>query len=492
MAIMFLSTIGGRDLLLEGREIKPPRIEGKRILDDLETLAPKLSLPMLEAAIDYILRREEAIDRIVLIATDQPKTELPRHRDNDTLFFAEIIKKLLVKKLLVKNRKVKDIRVFLIKQNPSNVDDMFDFFKQALKRNKAFQMKNMRKCYALTTGGVPGANTALLMQSIEYYREKCYPLYVSEKTGHVIPLQIGNQMLTSFRNEAISRALDRYDYSAVAALLADQSNERERFCWRLAEYAKHRLYFDFDTALSITENTMGEVPAGERSFCEYLQQDLDGLKNKERSALVRELFLNLRIKFIREEFVDFLGRVFRLQEDVLRYIVEKQFGFSTEMDKKSRYAEFVNGVKKNTALTKYLEESRFSGKPLKYDEPTIPCLTQMVKFLVEVNDNGNGKPLITDEGQIQSYRQIIEIFEKVNGLSGLRNKSIIAHGYDGVSRAILQEKYGEGDIITDLRRVVGLIGVDLKEDPFERINDRVKRTMDLKCPPSTSQSRGRS
>lgn len=485
MAIMFLSTIGGRDLLLEGKEIKPPRIEGERILNEFQTLAPKLSLPMLEVAIDFILRREQAIDRMVLIATDQPETELPKHRDNDTLFFAEVIKRLL-------HKKVRDIRIVLIKQNPSNVDDMFDFFKQTLGRNKAFRMENMRKCYTLTTGGVPGANTALLMQAIENYRENCYPLYVSEKTGHVVPLQIGNQMLTGFRNEVISKALDRYDYSAVAALLAHQTDHRERFCWRLAEYAKHRLYFDFDTALSITENTIGEASAPERSFCEDLQLDLDGLRNKERPALVRELFFNLRIKFVREEFVDFLGRVFRFQEDVLRYIVEKEFGFSTEMDKKRGYAEFVNGVKKNAALTKYLEESRFSGKPLKYDEPTIPCLTQMLKFLVEMNDNGNGEDLITDKSRVENYRQVIEIFDRVNELSGLRNKSIIAHGYDGVSRTILQEKYGEGDIITDLRRVAELIGVDLKEDPFERINDRIKRAMDLKCPPSTSQSKERS
>jgi len=470
MAILFLSTVGGRDLLLEGKEIKPPRIEGERILKEFKTLAPKLSMPMLEVAVDYILRRDKAIDRMVLIATDQPETELPKHRDNDTLFFAEIIKRLLAKK-------IKDIRVVLIKQNPSNVDDMLDFFKQVLKRGKALQMENMQKCYTLTTGGVPGASMALLMQSIEYYREKCYPLYVSEKTGHVIPLRIGSQMLTSFRNETISKALDRYDYSAVAAMLADQADEQERFCWRLAEYAKHRLYFDFDTALSITENTIGEVSARERSFCEYLQRDLDGLREKERWALIRELFLNLRIKFVREEFVDFLGRVFRFQEDVLRYIVERELGFSTEMDKKSRYDEFINGIKRNKVLVKYLEESRFSGKPLKYDEPTIPCLTQMVRFLIEVNDNGNGKPLITDDSRIQRYRQIIDIFERVNELSGLRNKSIIAHGYDGVSQAILQERYGEGNIIADLRKVVELIGVDLKEDPFERINDRIKRAI---------------
>lgn len=475
MSVMFLTTIGGRDLLLDGKEIKPARIKGQQILTDFDNLAIKPTTPILEVAIDFILRHSSTIDRIVLIATDQPETELPRYRDNDTIAFAEIIRRLLIKR-----KRIKDFRIVYIRQNPSNVDDMFDFFKEILSRNKAFKIDALERCYTLTTGGVPGANTALLMQSIEHYREKSFPLYVSEKTGHIVPLRIGNQMLRSFRDETISKSLARYDYSAIVTLLSGQGDSGERFCYDLADYAKHRLYFDTDRALGIIEDTLGRASGQDRQLCESLLKDLDPLRNGEKLALVRELFYNLRVKLIREEYVDFLGRVFRFQEDVLRYIVEKEYKVTTNLDKKEhRYVEFITEIERNDSLKNYLVGTRYQGKPLNYEEPTIPCLTSMIRFLTDINDDGRGNRMVDDESQIEDYRKILEIFKKASNLSQLRNKSIIAHGYNGVSKEIMKKEYGGGDITADLREVAMLIGIDDDDSPFDLVNRQIKEMLHL-------------
>ncbi len=54
---------------------------------------------------------------------------------------------------------------------------------------------------------------------------------------------------------------------------------------------------------------------------------------------------------------------------------------------------------------------------------------------------------------------------RLSPLSGLRNASIVGHGFRGVSREAIVEAYG-GEPLDDLRALVETTGIDPADDPF--------------------------
>lgn len=471
MSILFICTIGGRDIRLNGDIVVPARTKGEKILSNFDQVKAQLEFPMITLAMEYILRHSQMINRVVLVATDQPKNSTPKEFwMNDTLYFAQIIQKFLQEKYINKG-KIKEISFFYIEQNPSLVDEMFDLFGRELKNNKIFKIKDLKDCYTLTTGGIPGANNALLFQAIQNYKAKCSSLYISEATGRVIPLNIGRQLLTKYRYDLVKTHLENWNYSAAASLLTE-----ETLCHQITQYATHRLYFDFERALFWTEEAMKENPEC-RDFCESLREDLviltqpreqgaSKLSLDKRKALIRELYLNLEIKYKCKEYIDFLGRIFRFQEDVLRYIFEKETKHSTDLDEDTRiYLEFTKYIEENQKLRDFLNKQTYGGKPLEYSRPNMPTLMAILNFYILGRRSKN-------------YPRIYEIFQKVNKLSSLRNKTAIAHGYESVSREKIREIYG-GEILKDLEEVTMLIGLNVSENPYQGINRFIKEKLKI-------------
>ena len=72
------------------------------------------------------------------------------------------------------------------------------------------------------------------------------------------------------------------------------------------------------------------------------------------------------------------------------------------------------------------------------------------------------------------YQQLHNILQKLDILIGLRNKSIIGHGFEGVSKEIIKKKY-KGEVIEDLNRLIEIVfkisDIEVSENPFHKIND---------------------
>jgi hypothetical protein len=64
--------------------------------------------------------------------------------------------------------------------------------------------------------------------------------------------------------------------------------------------------------------------------------------------------------------------------------------------------------------------------------------------------------------------------DRITALSQLRNQSIIAHGFAGVSRERLAEVCGGNPdaLIDDLKEIVRLLGLNSDGSPFDRISQR--------------------
>lgn len=344
--------------------------------------------------------------------------------------------------------------------------------KVRLKRNKAFQTgEPVDVCYLEQTGGIPATNMALLYQCINYFKEKCHPVYISERLGFAVPLNIANKLLLDKKKNLLSHLVKTYNYASMAVHL-DELKADEKFILRLSSYAQHRLYFDTLTARTVAKKGIRAFDAAhDKTLFQDLVLELIQIEGGDYKSLISELFHNMRIKYIRQEFVDFLGRLYRFQEAVPRCLIEREFGISTDVDPKTgKQTELDRLLENDNELRAFVASQKMSrGGTIDPKRIGTPRMIALLDFLIEKKGRENLRP-------------ISEFFKKTGDLMNIRNKSIIAHGYSGVSEEIITAHY-DGDVLEDLETVVTIIleksGLEIEAEPFEKINavllERVKR-----------------
>ena len=461
MSVMLICTLGNRDVLLSGEPIKPPRDRGKDILKNFEEYKPLLTCPIIQPVLNYVFHDLglQTIDRLVLVATDQDeRTTMLEFRQNDTIEFAHILQTLLPRVIRKQHvgKKVSDIRIVKIPENPNYLDDMYMFFGKSLRQDKSFQMENLKVCYVEQTGGIPSANMALLFQCINKFKEKCCPIYVSEKTKAATPLKIVEHIIGGYRKLLLLHLISNYDYAALCDQL-DEKKENEKFLFLLSQYAQHRLYFDTATAKSIATKGISEFLSPERNIFEDFLMDLEKIQKRDYESLLVELYHNMVVKYRRSEFVDFLGRLYRFQEALLRCVVERDLKISTEINAKTKlHDDFVKGVEARPDLKEFLSCERTpSGGPVNYMSIGVPVLMACLKYLiVKLNF---------------SYRLVYDLLKQFDILTNLRNKSIIGHGFDGVSEKILNDNY-DGSVLEGVKKILEEVEIKIPESPFDKIN----------------------
>ncbi len=460
MSVMLICTLGNRDLQLSGKVIEATREKGLEIFENFDKYYPDLTYPLIRPVFRYIFEeeRQEKIGRLILVATDQSD---PAFRQKDTIEFARVLQRIIPKEY---GAKVGQIKILKIPENPTYLDAMYDFFGTTLKDNKAFKsdnvfnMEELEVCYVEQTGGIPAANMALLYQCITRFREKCCPVNISEKYG-AVPLNFVGKVMSDRKKSILLALTDKYDYASMSIHL-DEKKENERFILKLSRYAQHRLYFDMLTARTVARQAMGEF-SGEKNIFGSLISELEKIESGDYLSLILELFHNMRIKYLRQEFVDFLGRIYRFEEGVLRYIIETELGVTTKKEKSSESLTLARYIEENSELSDFIRSQKTpDGEAVDASKHGLPRFNACLNYL------------IVEKGK-DEYKAVYEIFRKFIQLINIRNKSIIGHGFEGVSEEIIKENYG-GDVLEDLKSVVSLIlkksGQESEIDPFEKIN----------------------
>jgi hypothetical protein len=147
---------------------------------------------------------------------------------------------------------------------------------------------------------------------------------------------------------------------------------------------------------------------------------------------------------LREQWVDFVGRLFRLQEAVLRYLFEEATRHSTE-ETHGAFGDFVEGIGADDAASAYLRKKNVS-----VDRPT----THILRLWLAYKAKADGR----------AYGPALGAMKKIEALANLRNRSILAHGYQGVSRKALESPLGQevGEFVEqELRAVLTKLGADV-------------------------------
>lgn len=484
MTILIMCNIGNSDLVANGQRPQRPRPEGEALW---QTFANHhFELPIIAPCLDYIRRQHpNEPARLICFYTDQPESPATTRpdrfgtslRDKDTIWFARIAARLAQERYAgwlvearaerIENQRGPDL-------NPSIYDEAFEAYAYLMGR---LADPDASFCYILTAGGIPACNFALQLQAIIVYAERCRFVYPPEG-GRVTDLRIGEKMLESFQRINAIAALEQRNFPA--ALLGARGAKVAEWVLALLEYAVYREAFDFQRAQQAIEQAERLASGTQRAFCAELRDDLSRLSERnDPAALLCEVAYSAEIAFRNGRYADMLGRIFRFQEGVLRLIVERYLGLPTDFSqavREANLARYLEQIDANPALRNYLEQKTIDGKPLRYrDGPNRPVMQALLEYVRDGGLRSDGKPFANkqERGRLGGVKALLD---RLDSLAQLRNQSVIAHGFAGVSREAIDETYKDGadQIMADLREVLHLLGIVEAPSPFDRIAQQVR------------------
>jgi hypothetical protein len=479
--VLILANVGNRDVRYAGDsaevfskiERDAARSTGDVLLDHYEDVAGSIELPIIQKGIRYIeslkykheevLGRSQEAPRVELFCTDQ---EEPHAKD--TIRFARIIEKKLPG-LFPNSRENKGLRlkdkdpvtINTTRYNPSRYDYMYDFYGEFFAEKETDWEPEEWLCFALTSGGTPAMNAALILHAIQHFGENCVQIYVPDR-DEPSELRLGEEMLRAAIERRFNEGLDASQFRAAARTL--EASYRADYRVHACRYAEHRLAFDFRRAMDHCRDAIRDSQRETKRFLESHERDTGRLVQggedlDNRVLLIEELFYNLEIKYRSGEFVDALARVFRLQEALLGWVVQRETGIKTDEDKpiEEQEACSVPGLWEYI-LQKYPRGTKINRR----------SLTEISGYLC--NKPQAGLPA----GCAEEISRIRKTANRIDALGNLRNRSIIAHSFEGVSEAEIKGIY-KGDLIEDLRKGVGeALNKDLSTNPFFELSERLK------------------
>lgn len=461
MSVVLLANVGLRDVLSEGKPIDPARTEGERLMGEFEASWRDLSTPMLSAVVDHLLKRHGKI-QVVLYGTDQPEGTPPLNRDRDTIHAAHLAGRLLERQH-GKGRIEKAV-VRPIRSNPSRYDDMISFFSSELPASvqPSHWMAKVETCYVFPVGGTPACNMGLMVAALDRFGVACHTLYLQEGESRVTSMDVGEQMRRGTARKLAANRLSDQSFGAAVPLLREA--RAPEWVTDLALYARHRYHFDFEVAVEALDRAIEGCAAdwSIRSRLRQLHQSLGPLRDRDAAAMMRELYHNAAMTYRRGEYAAFLGLVFRIQEEGLARIVEEVCPWLPGVREGTVGAErFAAALRSRAELWTYLQRQKVAGRDLILNEPNTEVLAALVRSSW---DGPQPEPSPERRQRFQVAYDIL--YGKLGALKQLRNKCIIAHGFEGVSENSLRDRYGEADPIQDMATALEGVGIEIGEDPF--------------------------
>ena len=131
------------------------------------------------------------------------------------------------------------------------------------------------------------------------------------------------EILSENQEYAISKFLQRYDYDAVLEIL-EEAGIIDGDLYFLIESCQYSVNFEFKRALESIEKMSSQMLT--RREIKKLITNLNNLEQGEPEEILSELIENIKIQIINEEYIDFLGRLYRLKEALFNSETSK-YGF---------------------------------------------------------------------------------------------------------------------------------------------------------------------
>ncbi|MBS3737100.1 hypothetical protein KGY72_08025 [Candidatus Bipolaricaulota bacterium] len=144
-------------------------------------------------------------------------------------------------------------------------------------------------------------------------------LYQREpESGRFTPLPHKETIRKLLTKQSIQTLIDQGEYGAALNLLEKESIPGREKLVHLLEYGRQSLYFNFEGA----KKAYSELESHLSSIKRKELEDQFTLEVKDLQGKLIELGWNIIVKLERQEYVDFVGRLFRFQEALAEYVFE--------------------------------------------------------------------------------------------------------------------------------------------------------------------------
>lgn len=318
--------------------------------------------------------------------------------------------------------------------NPSDYDLMMKRYDEEVNR-----LQDVEKLFIEITGGTPAMSTALLFNATNQINKKVIPFYIDRKSKDAYSLTISESLRKVDSKKQICLFIKNQNYKGAETLVNDYKNKYDvsekkqvDIVLNMVRTASSRIEFDFDSAEKYIKKVKDESPVS-RDTCSRFQNYIQQLKDRKETYLLNELKNNAIYKYCNGAYTDFLGRIFRIQEDI----------YSNTLLRKNVVVDKGDGKL-------FLKEEALSEEQMdELDNIEIQPGMKLQYKNCELNIESMKKILeiVLEENSLEF--ELVEECSKLKKLKSLRNKSILAHGYNGVSKEKIDE-FAEkefGDVI---------------------------------------------
>jgi hypothetical protein len=282
-----------------------PRNDGKKIVDlGVERIISILDFPLVLPALNHIIKESpiELIEKCILVYTDQTD---PKFRGTDTLYFKEILKYKLREAFGIPDEKFVD---YGIHEQVTKIDFQYNQFAKECKTILETPEEEVNQVIILAQGGIDQINQALTLQFIQAFKHKVQ-LYQKAEEREPEVLHFPQLFLNDLNKQKIIKHLDDYEFGMI-----DKTLHSNKIIIHLAQYAAKRLSLlhkqvkpnvDF-----LNQNT---------KFNFILAENNDEIK-------LKDLYVSAKIALFQKKYVDFLIKIYTLNENIFRISSEKSIG----------------------------------------------------------------------------------------------------------------------------------------------------------------------
>jgi len=251
--------------------------------------------------------------------------------------------------------------------------------------------------------------------------------------------------------KTIRQLINRYDYGGALDLLKDL-DLGETDVAAIVNSCRYAINFDFKTAKHILTDLPDERK--KNNEVKVIIKNLDSLIDGNPDAMFSELMENIKFQIVNEEYIDFLGRVYRFKEAILKYIFVKNH------INRSRFSLISIHMEKREILKKLRKKYRIYNSNLMYGITTY--IHRYVKNDFKINEV---------EKKLNS--------DKMGSLIELRNDSIVGHGFKGVSIDDIYRFYGNPyNVLDDFDDCLKKLDIKLFRYKYSVINEYIEVLLD--------------
>jgi len=441
---IFLTNIGNSDIEELKGEKKKFFETTKRILE--ENKWENLTLGILEPEIEELEKRYEdfSFSKIFLFGTKQEPSY-----SQDTIYAAEIAKRKIISRF---NLNKEEIEIIPIKKNPADFDKMQVFYKDFLEGLKEILNENTDLIISIT-GGTPAQNFSLLLNSIFLFPEKVKAVYLFRGQKKPKFLNINQEIFNEIVKKQIQILKENELFYPSIKLI-----EKWPFSFTYDEKIKLEFssaisQFNFQKAKEILENYPRLFSDTEKEKLERYLKFPQIIKERRLTQEYFEIYLDLILEVWKEakrkwnqgEYTDFLGRIFRIEEGILHYLFEYETRVITQPLDSNSYPEFEKWAENEEFVKSWCEKE-------KVEKLTTPSKKFLKEYL---------------EHKFFKYKSFVRFSMRIQNLSYLRNKSILAHGFEGISKDKIYQFFGNDSN----QEIIGWI-----ENKLQKFKDLFKKS----------------